>query len=611
MSNIPKGIPIARVFVYRESKPKEVKNDPTKVALANKPQPLPQHDLSKIKPGMSLDEIPWYCVIGFGEDLPSKVNYEGEEESRWRDPKGWQLVSARINQTRIWSCSTATFQIARPVDRSNQNYSKATKSNGSGVTGPEVYAPPVRPEDIIVVEMGYTDSMISTKCSAEAVFYGIVDTVKERGGSGENDGISCTIVARDTMRYLVDNKIRGQILDWGKVTQDPTLQSNRAFLIRDLIYRGAAINYVKWKKDPTNTNNFLYEKSVGTDTEPGHIGKFKEAERPTDGNPSTVNADKDFIIQEKFGKDNSYVKIGKIEASLRKDLPAAAGDNTTPPSLILMDRFPLDVIKHFSLVETAPRELWADRRTGEIHWMFRRTDARRLYGGGKTNKAKNADQLTESRQYFYRTPSDKANIISYTAEWTTIGSITHFSVTNSQAFNSTGTRGTKEIYAESPTGLFDDPHAFDKDGNPKKLRRFTRNRYVYDESTLENTLAEEIAIALFTVWGKDIETGMVHVPGDPTLEIGEAIQLFNTGLFGRRYSPGIKADTGSDQPNQSGPEGVYRVEAVNHLFAAGGAQKGFTTVFIFGPCDPPLGTAESKRLIEDDDDLKAFKIIEA
>jgi hypothetical protein len=112
---------------------------------------------------------------------------------------------------------------------------------------------------------------------------------------------------------------------------------------------------------------------------------------------------------------------------------------------------------------------------------------------------------------------------------------------------------------------------------------------------------------LFTVWGRDIETGIVHVEGDPTLEIGEAVQLFNTGLFGKRYHPG---DGTNQAQGDSGPEGIHRVEAVNHFFAAGGAQKGYTTAFIFGPCDPPGGTAENKRLIETDTDAKAIKSIE-
>lgn len=580
------GVPVCTVYVYRKNK---------EVSPELQDAVLPVHPSDPSKANINGDR-PWYCAIGFTHHLASdaaqikaqpRKDYSMDQEaianSKSNPVYMWELVSAKVNLTRIWSCSTATIEIARPY-REDDN----------------AYAPPVRPEDVIVVEMGYTDSLISIKRRSDIVFYGVVDTVKERGGSGETEGIKVTIIARDTMRYLMDNKIRGQLL----IPNRPA-GVNRAEIVKDLIYRGAAINYVKWKPQPI----LVADPAV----KGAYQGALREAMTKQDAG-TAVGADKDTLVSEDFGPDNCYLRTGIIEASRRATIKPPAGQDTNG-SILIMDRFPLDIIKHFSLVETAPREFYSDHRTGAINWMYRRTDARKLMAehtkGTKLLPGLTShEELTRARQYFYRRPSNRANVISYTNEWTTVGSVTHFSVTTPQAFNS-AKKDTKEIYVESPIGLFDDPHSGNGlDGLPQKLRRFTRNRYVYDESTLQNEAAEQIALALFTVWGRDIQTGMVHVPGDPTLEIGEGVQLFNMGLFGRRYNPEPRSSKPADENRQTwGPDGIHRVEAVTHLFAAGGVNKGYTTVFVFGPCDPNTGEQESKRLISTDEDWSFVQTI--
>jgi hypothetical protein len=563
----PKGMPICRVFVYRTNK-----NNPTN------PDSLPVHQHAPLASG----DTPWYCVLGWSKDLAPDAEslknkmYTIDETCKAAllkgrsDPRQWEVMSAKVNLVRAWSCSMATVQIARPYDRDDNAYS-----------------PPIRPEDVIVIEMGYTDSMISKKARYDQVFYGIVDNVKERGGSGDNDGITVTVTARDAMRYLVDNKIRGQIL------LADAAGTNRAEIIKKLIYRGSAINYVKWTK-----NTAIHTDPALKEAYPDGLKVGEKA--------GSTRADGDLLVPEDFGPNNSYLRLGVIEKSRRADIKPA-DKNAGNQTIIIMDRFPLDIIKHYSLIETAPRELYADHRTGTINWMFRRTDARKLLAtkDQEANKENPADLAkVEARQYFYRRPGNRANVISYTNEWTTIGSVSHFSITTPQAFNS-GAKPTKELYVESPIALFDDPHENDLKGKPEKLRKFTRNRYVYDETTLGNDGAEQVALALFATWGRDIQTGMVHVPGDPTLEIGEAVQLFNMGLFGMRYDP--KANDPKSKAVTYGPEGIHRVESVSHMFAAGGPSKGYTTVFSFGPCDPPMGEAESRRLIETDEQWKAIK----
>jgi hypothetical protein len=469
----------------------------------------------------------------------------------------WQVLSCRVNQTRQWSCSSCNIQIAAPFDNTF-NLAKMT--------------PPIAPNDVIVVELGYIRSL-RTKVAlndgntnyenfaGDVVFYGIVDTVKERGGSGEGDGVVLTILARDSMGLLVDNKIRGQY-------RPQTLERfNRAYVIRDLLWRGAAKEYV------------LYKDSKKT---PGR----REPEVGAGGS----------MIPATFNPDNSCIRVGNIELSGRIDIPPNMSAKPES-SIILMDRFPLDVIKHFSLVETAPRELWADQRSGEIHWMYRRSDIRRLVN----------PVTRHTRQFFYRFPAERANILSYTAEWSTAGTVTHFTITNPQA-HVQDTKTVADIYTESKTAELIDPHT----GNA--LRPIIRNRFIYDDTMVNPNEAAVIADALFYIWGRSIETGMIMILGDPSLEISEGVQIFNTGLFGRRLKPNENPDvllTAKEAYNEefsNNPKGLYRVEAITHMFATGGVQQGYKSVFVFGPLDDNAGNP--KRLIEKDEDLDSIALIE-
>lgn len=483
----------------------------------------------------------------------------------------WQVLSCRVNQTRQWSCSSCNIQIAAPFDNTF-NLAKMT--------------PPIAPNDVIVVELGYIKSL-RTKVALESgntnynnfagdvVFYGIVDTVKERGGSGEGDGVILTVLARDAMSLLVDNKIRGQY------TPQTLERFNRAYVIRDLLWRGAAIEYVEF---------------VPKDTADGLPGNKEIVGRRT----ALVNDNTGTVVPADFGPTNCSIRVGNIELSNRLDIPPNM-TNKPESSIVLMDRFPLDVIKHFSLVETAPRELWADQRTGEIHWMFRRSDIRRLISA-KTRPC---------RQYFYRFPAERANILSYTAEWSTAGTITHFTMTNPLSHVG-DTKKVADIYTEGKQADLVDPHT------NKKLRPIIRNRFIYDDTLVNIDEAAVIADALFYIWGRTIETGMIMILGDPSLEISEGVQIFNTGLFGRRLRPGDEEESKfiyeeknlleSEKQTIPNPRGVYRVEAITHMFATGGIQQGYKTVFVFGPLDDNAG--DPKRLITDDKDLDTIKLIE-
>lgn len=589
------AVPVCRVHVYKRSQVSPAKPDDVsgEAADANWKEsaklPVPwtkkiESVPSEAKKSRQADQA--LVLESSGDPIPALiVGREGMYLKRDWNPAlkdsdlknlsamPWQVLSCRVNQTRQWSCSSCNIQIAAPFDNTF-DIAKMT--------------PPVAPNDVIVIELGYIKSL-KTRVSlpdgrtnydnfaGDVVFYGIVDTVKERGGSGEGDGITLTILARDAMSLLVDNKIRGQY-------RPQTLQRfNRAYVIRDLLWRGAAIEYVQF---------------VPKDTADG-----KPGDKNIPGRRSALKDGAGTILPANFGPTNCSIRVGNIELSNRLDIPPNM-TNQPESSIVLMDRFPLDVIKHFSLVETAPRELWADQRTGEIHWMYRRSDIRRLV----------EPKTRACRQYFYRFPAERANILSYTAEWSTAGTITHFTMTNPLSHVG-DTKKVADIYTEGKQADLVDPHT------GSRLRPIIRNRFIYDDTLVNIDEAAVIADALFYIWGRTIETGMVMILGDPSLEISEGVQIFNTGLFGRRLRPnedpkltltndGIynESDLDGKGTNIPNPKGIYRVEAITHMFATGGVQQGFKTVFVFGPLDDNAG--DPKRLIAKDTDLASIALIE-
>ncbi len=513
------GTPIIRISVYHRATSHEGKNasgigstDEARAAL-----PAPQY----LKPGAKYD---------YAGDVPQRV-IGFRQPTLWPGTNtpcsgGFEVVNCRITHTRAWACSSATFTIAAPLSIDSP--------------APE---PPIRIEDVVTIELGYAPSMRASLSHPRVFFfprfYGIVDDVKERGGSGgERDGVVFTIVARDPIRYLVDNKIRGAYLEPKDESRD-----NRGYLIMDLMWLGSQIEPIKWKTNAKGQRE-----------------------------PDTVDGK---IQMAPYGPDNSYVRVGRIEASQRAKIEPPF-DNTGAQGIPILDRTPMDIIKHFSLVEAYPREVWAEPDSGKVSWMCRRTDMTMLLN----------PETRARRQYFYRYPTNKCNVIAYTNEWTSAGTKSHFVITNGRAHAESVT-GAVEVAAYSPFAQLEDPH-MKKGVAGWLLRRFTRQAFIYDDTLVQGDSSETemLAHSLSAVWGKDIQTGMVHVPGDPTLNIGEAVQLFNMGLFGRRLNPVYNKAGKVTKWEQSGPEGIFRIEGLQELYASGGTKHGYTTVFMFNFLDP-------------------------
>ena len=142
--------------------------------------------------------IPWAAVY--------KADLEGVRKDllfgRSNLSHGWKLVECTIAQTRYWACSTAQFTITRQIlssDEENLNFNVELE-------------PFLLPEDPIVIEMGYADSLFTDNVAAansNRVFFGYVDTINVKASAR---GVKVTVSCRDPMRFLIDNKFTGQIL---------------------------------------------------------------------------------------------------------------------------------------------------------------------------------------------------------------------------------------------------------------------------------------------------------------------------------------------------------------------------------------------------------------
>lgn len=499
-------------------------------------------------------------------------------------PIQWAVLNARVNITRQWNCSSASFQIAHPITNTE-----------------DLHLPPIMPNDVVAIEMGYIESPLvrvanydgSTNYkvfTGDVVFYGCVDSVVERGGAGESDGVVFTVKCRDMMRYLNDNKMRGTIYPAA------VYKSNRAFLIRDLIYRGAAIDPVVFTQDREGPPDTSQTMPAG-----------REGKRDAKG----------YTEPAQYGPNNCYVNIGLIERSSRAEAANPDLEGNTASGMVVVDKFPLQMIKHYSLMEDYPREIFADPRTGTINWVARRTDARRLFSSDPREASK--------RQYFYRYPTDRANILQYNTEWSTHSTITHFILTNPR--NDGTNHNVLDLVTESPYAILRDPNT------GRYLRPLSRTRFVYDEtittSTIDQKRYKAVLGALYFTLGRAIEVTTMVVPGDPTLNVGEAVQIFNTGMFGRRFNSKGQNAYGGDATSTTGkqaeagqgatitrsvysdlthnPEGIHRVEAVQHMFAVGGIKRGYVSVVLCGPVDFEGYTETSNRVIKSEPDMDAIK----
>lgn len=304
-----------------------------------------------------LGELPVITVRAVNP-TKSQVRVLGGWKTAFDARTPWAVVSARVQHTRYYAASTAKVVLSYPISELDGDIPPP------GLTLDEARSTffqdrnsfrsqELRPEMAIEIYMGYVRSLEEgfyedpkhftvDPRKFTKVFHGVIDTVSLKLGRGENpaDGVTCTISARDNLRYLIDNKFFGELSIPG---EDFTSEKgvSRTKIIEYLIAQGSGYA-VKPALDP------LFHSS---------------------GRPPMVIAPLSNLAKTGSASDRTTVIVN---SSIPFSIP---------------DQFPVDVIRWFSAIETLPRELWCDIETGDIAWtvrmlgeVYNRTDDQRLFG---------------------------------------------------------------------------------------------------------------------------------------------------------------------------------------------------------------------------------------
>lgn len=447
----------------------------------------------------------------------------------------WQVIDIKVVLTRFWACSTAVIKLACPI------------------LDPEfpVYPPPVYPEQPISIALGYTSELggvtVDATDTLQKVFTGYVDTVSLKLTSKR---VIAIINLRDSIRFLVDNKITRMfsLQEISKSAGDTTvgneqgvpselnqlvakgyyLTGPRDAIIQTLIVDGAGYWASALEPDPKDST-----KAKGLDD----TGK----PRPE---------------YQVIPRSRTWVaKSQRQGLSVKSAVSQFSNSNTTsdPQVYNVMNRFPIEVIKHLSTLEKWPMELYSDA-DGKIIWTRRET--RLTDEKGKTRHPKD---------YWFRQPvsieksSGVHPIISASMEWSTIGTFNQFFLVNPNGQGGATYAASRVVNTKQALG-FDMP---------------VRTRFVYDDtlpatnadgSANQQSLEDEassVLMAMLMIWGKDIDAGAVEVEGDPDIVPGDPLRVWNMGY----YPP---------------PTNLFRAEAVVHGYTATGPKKGFRTNIMFG-----------------------------
>lgn len=434
-----------------------------------------------------------------------------------------------VSQTRFWNCTGAKFVITRPILSQEEKTIDLLRELD------------IRPEDPIVIHLGYTAAPFTDKPfdPLDRVFFGYVDTINVKQSA---KGFKVTINCRDSMRFLLDNKFSGQIFDQNYHLFSTTGFDDRRSKAQPLTLKevGDALGVPDFHRGNMGLQkHFLIAWLIYAGSNGGSLpGQFLGD--PRNSNKPTVDL-------------NRYEGSG-IEPS-RRVISAPSDMLQGIQGFNIMNRFPLEVIKHIGSLEAEPRELYADITDGKISWRKRRTYNR-----------------DNPRIYTFLKPSPEGvqpNVISAETDWSTIGTISELVVINPMSSANSSNSSLPGSGVLTVSGRLPDDRFF-KEHIGKAfpgLRHFTRRtRYIFDDTIRPEDLANAQGLidAMFRIWGKDMRAGTIVVPGDQTMRPGQALKAYNFGYFNGQ---------------------VFRAEAVIHAMTATGPNAGYRTSIAFAETD--------------------------
>lgn len=470
----------------------------------------------------------------------------------------WKLFSVKVSLTRLWAASSAQFTLTRRILEDSEKEINVMQDLN------------LAPEDPIIIDLGYSDALFSDEKLKDVrrVFFGYVDTINAKC---THKGIKVTVSCRDSMRFLIDNKFSGKVFekDWKIQTNnmvDMQRQNNMGGgAPLDLKELEQALGVADLNSPPGLNKHkiiaFLIYAGSNGGCLPSPLVKIYDSTQH-----SYTRSEGGEIIP---------LSAPALEESSRPISPPTGVDNNVS-GFNIMNRFPLEVIKHLGSLEAQPRELFAEIGDdgdfpaypgGTISWKTRYT----------INIA-NPLVLTFLHPKTINGKSYQPNVISAETDWSTVGTISELIVVNPKAQdNSSGANAVPTAGVVSVSGRLPDERFFPNVINQAfpGLNHFVRRtRYIFDDTISASEFASAVAMvdAMFRIWGKDVRSGTAVIPGNATIRPGEAIQCFNFGFFDSKEEI-------ADEKN------IFRVEAVTHQLIAQGPAKGFKTSLAFAESD--------------------------
>lgn len=472
----------------------------------------------------------------------------------------WKLFSVKVSLTRLWAASSAQFTLTRPILSDEDKRINVMKE----LVG-------VAPEDPIIIDLGYAEALFTDTRVKDVrrVFFGFVDTVNVKC---THKGVKVTVSCRDSMRFLIDNKFSGKIFekDW-KIDTNNLVDLAR----QNNLGGGAPLSLAELQKalEIKNINNppgLNKHKIIGFLIYAGSSGGCLPSPLV-----KTYEFDKDY-----YTKSDSGVQIPleapALEESSRGIEPPSGVDHNIE-GFNIMNRFPLEVIKHLASLEAQPRELFSEIGDDSAGYE-------KFSGGTISWKTRYTLNFTKPKVLSFLVPTTingvvyEPNVISAETDWSTIGTISELIVVNPKAQdNSSSASAVPTAGVVSLSGRLPDERFFPEliGSAFPGIKHFTRRtRYIFDDtiSAADMASAKAMVDAMFRIWGKDVRSGTAIIPGDATIRPGEAVQCFNFGVF--------------DSPEEVLEDrNIFRVEAVMHQMIAQGPAKGFKTSIAFAEAD--------------------------
>jgi hypothetical protein len=434
------------------------------------------------------------CIITDAQADSERIIASSLVETREGEPV-WAIRSVTVNLTRIWSASSAVIYLTVKVP--------------DLLAEPPVVPFELHPEQPIAIYMGYVEGPreVDEGDIAEnrliRVFVGVVDTVT--GACTGKVGYSLKVQCRDRVKWFMDSALIFNLS-----------QSDENFLKT----HGTGVNRAQgiW---------FILNSAIGRDGScelPGEGGTQAGNYCRTDCEGCGVTL-KPGIIKKSAADGRGPAEFygtkikGRVENEPLTDPYAVTtniyttrpylGDNTQT-SFMLMDNSAIETIKRMSYMEVYRTEFFQDPHTGELFYIPTGIDTTGL-----------DDPKRFMRTYYVRNvPAGmevkdiNQMVLSYREDASTINLRTNVVV---GGFSAEGSGDYVVHFKGAPAQLRNIPHA-------------CRFAVYQDQAITSPTESMFIAIALSRETGRLLRSVEMTVIGDPSLSLGEALQVISSPL---------------------------------------------------------------------------------